>query len=69
MVAPEDDKHPPRNFTFMAFGSEGILDGFAVILMHDNAGLCRPRLIESFQGGKPPDELLHTAPPRSLSEN
>jgi len=44
MGAPEGDHDPSRGPPIMACGCEGIFDGFAFILVHDNAGSSLPRL-------------------------
>jgi hypothetical protein len=54
--ASDDEYQPSRDVTLMAFGCEGVLDGFAVILMDDKAWMHLPRWREGFQGGQPPDE-------------
>jgi hypothetical protein len=38
VVALEDDHHPPRNFTLIAFGFKGVCGSFATIPMHENNG-------------------------------
>jgi len=56
LVAPEHNHEPPRSRTLMAFGLQGVCDGFAAILKDEKTWLHLLRPCEPFQGCNAPEE-------------